>query len=145
MQLVKLTTMVVCVTAWVCLVIFVIVPKIIHTDSTYTGEETFPSQAAYEDFKSNFDDAVYRSGAEIVSYNALTSESQVEVSYSVGVPYNYDFPYGVSTTHALDWLAILLSSLVWGAAIVGLASLNIFYFKWGYRAYPMPKQKAELE
>jgi len=70
MQLVKLTTMVVCVTAWVCLVIFVIVPKISHRDSTYTGQETFPSQAVCEDLKSNFDDAVYRSGAEIVSYNA---------------------------------------------------------------------------
>jgi len=73
------------------------------------------------------------------------SESHIEVSYSVGVPYNYDFPYGVSTTHALDWLGILLSSLVIGTAIVVLPALDIFYLKWGYKAYPMPVKKVGLE
>ncbi|UCH43569.1 MAG: hypothetical protein JSW16_03240 [Dehalococcoidales bacterium] len=145
MQLIKLATMVVCVTSYACLVIFVIVPKISHRDSTYTGQESFPSQAAYEDFKSDFDDAVSHGGADIISYKTFISESQIEVDYYVGVPYNYDFPYGVSTTHALDWLAILLSSLVTGVAIVFLPALDIFYLKWGYKAYPMPKKKVELE
>ena len=144
MRLIKPAIMVVCVTAWACLIIFVIVPKIIHTDSTYAGEETFPSQAAYEDFKSNFDDAVYRSGAEVNSCNVLTSEPNTIIDYSVDVPYNYDFPYGVSTTHDFDWLAILILSLM-SSAIVVLPAIDIFYLKWGYKAYPMPKQRAELE
>ena len=144
MQLIKPTTMVVCVVVWVCFIIFVIVPKISHIDSTYTGQETFQSQAAYENFKSDFDDAVYHSGAEIISYSVLTSEPNTIVDYSVDVPYNHDFPYGVSTTHAFDWLAILILSLM-SAAIVVLPAVNIFYFKWGYKAYPMPKQKVKVE
>lgn len=144
MQLIKPTIMVVCVTAWVCLIIFVIVPKISHRDSTYTGQETFESQAAYENFKSNFDDAVYHSGAEVNSYSVLTSEPNTVIDYSVDVPYNYDFPYGVSTTHAFDWLAILILSLM-SSAIVVLPAIDIFYLKWGYKAYPMPKKEVELE
>ena len=94
--------------------------------------------------KSGFENAVYRSGAELDYYNDPTSEHNITVSYSVHVPYNYDFPYGVSTTHALDWLEILFLSLAWGAIVV-LPAMNILFFKWSYRAYPMPKQKANVK
>ena len=144
MQAIRPTIMVVCVAAWVCLVIFVVVPLVTHRDSIYTGQEAFQSQVAYESFKSGFENAVHHSGAELDYYNDPTSEHNITVSYSVHVPYNYDFPYGVSTTHALDWLAILLLSLVWGAIVV-LPAINIFFFKWSYRAYPMPKRKAKVK
>ena len=136
-------TLFVCVTVWVCLVIFVIVPLVAHRDSIYTGQEAFQSQAAYENFKSSFESAIGDSGAEVNYYRDTTSEHNITVNYTVHVPYNYDFPYGVSTSHALDWLVILLLSLFWGALIVVLPTVNMFFFRWNYRAYPTPKWKTK--
>lgn len=144
MKAIRPIVLFVCVTAWVCFVIFVIA-YISHMDSNYTGQETSQSQVAYENFRSDFESAVSHSGAEINSYSVITSEPHIIVDYSVDVPYNYDFPYGVSTTHTWDWLVITVISLIMGAFIVVLPAMNMFFFKWSYKAYPMPKPKAKVE
>ena len=116
----------VCITSWILIVVFLVIPWIEERDSIYKGQEVFLTQQAYEDFKADVKDRVYEDNLGLKSFDVLASEPPIIVSFSVVVPYDYEFPYGESHFHDNDWLLIGMVS-VFALVLLVVAPISLAY------------------
>ncbi len=108
----------------VCLILFGLVPCILHTDKTYVGQEVFLSEEAYQTFKVDIKERVYKDNLILDTFDVLASEPPIIVHFSVTVPYNYVFPYGISwPDSSILWLSTGLLAILCLSPIVPIYAL----------------------
>ena len=115
-----------CIVAWVCVIVFLIVPGIQHTDSTYSGQDIFWSERKYETFKQNVKERIAADNLRVNDFSVIASEPPIIVNYSITVPYDYVFPYGKSTTHDFDGVTVAVMGVV-AAILFILLPANVLF------------------
>ena len=80
--------------AAICLAVFFIIPFVAQAGIVYGGQEVFPTQEDYEEFKQDFKYRIYEDDLKLDTFDVLASEPPIIVNFAVTVPYNYDMPYG---------------------------------------------------
>lgn len=82
-----------CVISWVVLTIFFWNFNS-KEDISYGGELVFETQDEYVEFKEDLKDRILGEEIELSEFTVLASEPPIIVKFKVGVPYDYELPWG---------------------------------------------------
>ena len=123
--------MIVCFVAWVCCIVFAIVPLVTTVPSTYEDQVVFYSEQTYLDFKQDVKGLIANDYLQVNTFDVIASEPPIIVKFSITVPHDYNFPYGENINHQADAFLIVSFSIVTSLVFLGVTASIMYPSKEG--------------